>query len=212
MNNELAEKLEALTTEIDRMMAGTHGGKVTCEKGCSACCYEAVYVARGEAQLIVDRVRMDGPAAVDALRKRVNTWMRRFWLTDLWDSDMPPIVQYRSLRLKCPLLADDGSCSVYAVRPMGCRMHMTKAPKRGCEDLTQRGRAKFVDVMGTATEFGHTNVLFAMNEALIASHNEGSETVTMDHLVVLLADALGMSAPPSGSRQSYASPSERAVT
>ncbi len=206
MNTDLAKKLNDLTTAIDGMVSKARQ-TLTCKKGCFSCCYESVYVTREEAKLLVDYVRNQGRDALDALRAKVKDWMRRFMLSDSWDTNMPAAVAYRSLRLACPILGEDGACTAYEVRPIGCRMHMTKFPKAQCEDLTQRSRAKFLDPMGTAIAGGHTNVVFAMTEATIAASD--AESVTLDHLVILMAEALGMPAPPSGSRVNHPMPAGR---
>ena len=204
MNAQLAESLKNLSTEIGVMMGRVTGPPVACREGCFACCDEPVYVTREEARLLVDAVRAQGPEAVEALRAKVKAWMRKFMLTDEWDADMPPVVQYRSLRLTCPLLID-GRCSVYDHRPMGCRLHIMQGSSKPCEDLTQRSRAKYVEVLDTAHTFGHQNVIFAMNEATQASADPEHGHFVIDNLVVLVAEALGMEAPESGSRQKYPS-------
>lgn len=202
MNQDLAEKLEALSTEVGRMEKHLTGPPVACREGCFACCDEPVYVTREEAKLIVDAVRAQGPEAFALFTSKVIAWMRRFMFSDFWDDDMPATVPYRSMRLTCPALVD-GRCSVYAHRPMACRLHIMQGSSKSCEDLTRRGSAKYVDVLGTAQVFNHMNVIFAMNEATQAAADPEHGHFVMDHLVVLMAEAMGLPAPPTGSRKNY---------
>lgn len=202
MNQELADSLEALSVEVDKMAKHLLGPKIACKAGCFACCDEPVYATRAEAALLVEAVRRQGPEAFDAFRKRVIIWIRKFMVSDLWDVDMPPVVQYRSRRLTCPLLID-GKCSAYAYRPMGCRLHLMQGSSKPCEDLTLRSRAKYVEVLATAQRFGHMGVIFAMNEATQASSDPEHGHFVVDNLVVLMAEAMGIAAPPTASRKNY---------
>lgn len=83
-----------------------------CAKGCSHCCYMAADVTRHEAQIIArftgrkiakqEEEVLDTPAAVrEAIERTRARWTR----------------------VACTFLAPDGSCSVYEVRPLACRLH-----------------------------------------------------------------------------------------
>lgn len=85
-----------------------------CRAGCSSCCYLAVSVTPPEAILMAEHLRET--LALDAFelkRARVAAFSRRV-------SEMTLEGRARA-RVPCALLGDDGACTIYPVRPLGCR-------------------------------------------------------------------------------------------
>lgn len=93
--------------EITDDLAGKVARKAICRRGCSYCCHQSVIVSSWEAKRIA---RFTGRAA------------RQFRAPQRGD-DLHP-TQRRYLGIPCPFLKR-GECSVYAVRPMACRMHFS---------------------------------------------------------------------------------------
>lgn len=96
-----------------------------CAAGCSACCYLQVAITIPEAIRIVDGLAKTRSAAEfnrlrDAFRARADL-LRGTTLEDRARLDVP-----------CLLLGDDGACSIYAFRPLGCRAYTSKSRAR-CE-------------------------------------------------------------------------------
>jgi hypothetical protein len=87
----------AILEQADRALAGW-----TCDASTECCRFGVTgrepYLTGAEWQLIADAVRAQG-RKLEALRARVS---------DVGDQ-------------RCPLLDDAGRCSVYSVRPLGCR-------------------------------------------------------------------------------------------
>ena len=90
--------------------------KFPCHKGCSACCRLEPCISGTEAQVLLDQI----------------TTLN---LTQ-WD-------EFRSDRESyCPFLVD-GSCSIYAERPLSCRIHNTIGSSDNCLDLDKNSPYHF---------------------------------------------------------------------
>jgi len=107
---------------------------------CNGCCRQLVTVSLSEAAMIVDKcrsvallvkdklernnqaitklgsVRTDDPAS---LREQLDDIARRYW----------------ALQLPCAFLADDGTCRIYAHRPLACRAYYSMDDPAACYDL-----------------------------------------------------------------------------
>lgn len=207
MNPDLCPALERLSAVLHDTLAAS-GDVPTCAKGCAACCEEPMYATRAEAAACVDAVRAaGGEAAVGRLRFWVAEWLALLRRTPLWHERRPDAIAYRRLRLKCPLLTAQDTCGVYAARPAGCRMHVTKGPREGCEDLAKRRDQTYIDVVGSALRI--PPLLAAIREASDASV-DADGTVAVDHLGVMLGEVLGLDAPASGARATFRPPVEAA--
>lgn len=113
------------------------GNTTYCRKGCSGCCSLAVNSTFPEAMLALsalstqqtDRLK----AQVPYLRKAAECSNDlKQWLTN-----------YRNLAGPCPFLASDGSCGIYAVRPLSCRsLISTKAPSWCTTDFSELSSAE----------------------------------------------------------------------
>ena len=146
----LDELLPALTTIDDRLIetviadSQAAGARISCAKGCSACCRrqpvpitppEAFALARIVDALPEPRqaaVRLAFAAAVERLRATglYDTYMRR-------DPEMTREValatvrRYMALALACPFLVDS-ACGIYAERPFVCRQYLVTSPPELC--------------------------------------------------------------------------------
>src|SRR3954471_9421864 len=114
--------------------------RITCTKGCAACCEELLHVSELETRLIVESLN---DAQKDELRQRVRQWLDQ--IGDRLDEREPDALEYRSWRIPCPLLKN-GLCTVHDKRPLKCRSHLTDGPRRSCEDLSLRATQRFIDI------------------------------------------------------------------
>ncbi|PSK84473.1 YkgJ family cysteine cluster protein [Prolixibacter denitrificans] len=93
------------------------GSHIDCRRGCSWCCHQQVLVMPAEMLLIADYIRtnFDDEAKESILSRAIEK-----------DEKVQSLTAERALQVKipCPLL-QDGSCSVYAVRPMACRIYLS---------------------------------------------------------------------------------------
>jgi hypothetical protein len=91
----------------------TPDGKVDCAKGCSLCCSLYVAATAPEVFLVADFLRREHAERLPEILDRVRQSDR--------DTRYMDDRRRFAARLPCPLLAADGSCSVYAARPSACR-------------------------------------------------------------------------------------------
>jgi Fe-S-cluster containining protein len=162
---------------------GPDGQKVTptCGKNCPACCYEPVYAERTEAALIAARLLTMDPDVRQRVLQRTREWATAFEPSALRMQEKPDVLEYRRLRLACPLL-ESGECLVYEDRPNGCRAHIALGSRDRCEDQSKRRDQMFMvnnDFMAGAI----------MKLAAGVAVNDQAELL-MEHLGLLLAEAL----------------------
>lgn len=86
-----------------------------CVAGCAWCCYQLVAVTRAELEMVMEAVAAR-PARVraaiaararDAAARGAGLDPRRWW----------------AAHIPCPLLGEDGLCTVHPARPLACRAH-----------------------------------------------------------------------------------------
>lgn len=108
----LDQKALGLLAEVDKVMA-LFGDVSPCKKGCSYCCNQSLIIFEWEANRITDVTgRKQNPfKGVDFERWSPQT--RKQY-----------IAQYTEV--PCPFLKND-VCSIYAARPMSCRVHLSLA-------------------------------------------------------------------------------------
>ena len=147
----LDELLPALREIDDRLMDATvarheaAGERISCAKGCSACCRvqpvpvtppEALALARLVEALPEPRrtaVHAAFEAAVARLREAglYAVYMQRDPAMTRADA-MAAVRRYGTLALACPFLLDD-ACSIYAERPFVCRQYLVTSPPELCK-------------------------------------------------------------------------------
>ena len=92
------------------------GAGLVCRAGCSLCCSLRVDVFAHEIFLIADHLRAHFSAEMLAgLKARLSTHAARIL-------PLTPF-EHATQNAACPLLAEDGRCGIYAVRPLSCRRH-----------------------------------------------------------------------------------------
>ncbi|QEL24820.1 hypothetical protein FQV39_21205 [Bosea sp. F3-2] len=147
----LDELLPALREMDDRVIDATiahveaGGERVSCAKGCSACCRaQPVPVTPPEAYALarlVERLPEPSGARVRAAFTANVTRLREAGLYEAYMQRDPAMTRdeariiarrYMALRLTCPFLADD-ACSIYAERPFTCRQYLVTSPPKLCE-------------------------------------------------------------------------------
>lgn len=126
---------------------------VTCSQGCAACCYHWVEdVNSFEAQIIAEYIKSNHPAAAERIRLQCEADCEELLrleglvtekLTEQQDAlkelaivpdgmDLLLSVFYQ-MRRPCPLLSHEGSCLVYPVRPLTCRMYVSVSDPLRCD-------------------------------------------------------------------------------
>lgn len=116
-------KLIWLHRAQDLLGSAVDGSGVSpCKRGCSHCCHQAVQMSRAEARLIAEvtgeRLNAEPLGGIDVAGaagdgEELGRVRRK---AELAYSGQP-----------CPFLGGDGSCRVYEVRPIACRLHFSLA-------------------------------------------------------------------------------------
>jgi hypothetical protein len=111
-----AEVLHAL---MERETAVAAQVKVSCRKGCCGCCHYEVEITSDEAALLASLVR-DG---CDVDWERLKTQAVRERRSPKW-------LEFGNADNRCVFLDHDGTCRIYADRPVSCRkLLVTSAPE-----------------------------------------------------------------------------------
>jgi Fe-S-cluster containining protein len=122
--------------------AEEEGAKISCKKGCGACCRQLVPISATEARRIRDLVnempeprRSEILARFEAARKLLE---EAGLLGRLMEPDKIPQgetnalgIQYFWKGIPCPFLEDE-SCSIHADRPIACREYLVTNPAENC--------------------------------------------------------------------------------
>lgn len=124
-----------LLTELDRWQAQAakdHPGVIPCRAGCTACCHGPFDISIADVALLVDAVsRLPEPAREDVLVRARTHADAVLALAPEWSApyDIRAIGDDRFDRLSdalatlpCPLLDQEGRCTIYDARPAVCRL------------------------------------------------------------------------------------------
>jgi Fe-S-cluster containining protein len=141
---DLGERAMAL----EEAQAIAAGERVSCRKGCAACCRMLVPVSAPEALALGELIETLPEERRRATLRRVDEVRRRLEQAGLWaplteiadtdrqfsDEEMEPINRaYFALRMPCPFLESE-VCSIYEGRPAACRELLVTSPSELCED------------------------------------------------------------------------------
>lgn len=123
------------------------GHKVSCQKGCSACCRaQPVPVTPPETYALLRLVESFPEPRSTTVRQRFAERVQRLRAAGLADHYLQrdPTLglaaareiaeRYFALGLVCPFLEED-ACSIYADRPFVCRQYLVTSPAELCSDL-----------------------------------------------------------------------------
>jgi hypothetical protein len=110
LHAETDRGLDAAFAEAERRA----GRPYACRAGCSACCRQLVLCTAPEALLIAHRLRTTlDRNALAAMQARLEAQSAAAVGLD--------VMGYARARISCAFLDAQGACTVYPVRPMGCR-------------------------------------------------------------------------------------------
>lgn len=122
-NESLFSAIRVLYDEIDNLntalisMAEKQNIKVACAKGCEWCCHQAVYANSYELHFLSEYINTNlDTFAISELALKANA---KNSITSALDES--GIQKYKS---PCALL-QDGACTIYAARPMACRIYLS---------------------------------------------------------------------------------------
>jgi hypothetical protein len=138
----LANALSDGVTRMAEQALEKQGEKVTCRKGCAACCRSMVPISQVEARRIGELVaNLPEPRRgqvlarfAEVLRRLDETGLlQKLRSRDQWtDAENKEIqVEYFRQGIACPFLEDE-CCSVYRDRPASCREFLVTSPAEKC--------------------------------------------------------------------------------
>lgn len=160
---ELKELLPLVRTLADAIANATiktveeNGQKISCKKGCGACCRQLVAISVVEAQSLAELLAAMTPERQAVIRGRFNQAILRLEDDGLMERSEPrgnraPLIKdcgsraaslqelaqrYFGLQIPCPFLESE-SCSIYADRPTVCREYHVTSPAERCAKLFEQ--------------------------------------------------------------------------
>ena len=122
-NKTLFEAIEQLYNSIDGLnesilaLAKRQNITVACFKGCHWCCHQAVFANSYELHYLSEKIKekFKVQEVTGIIAKTTEKYNKTSSLIE------EEVLRYKS---PCPLLAD-GACSIYAARPMACRIYLS---------------------------------------------------------------------------------------
>jgi Fe-S-cluster containining protein len=148
-----------------------------CSKGCFFCCKEPAYCSESEIRYALELLTEEQKKAVV---EKTLAWIEKFFGSEFVKQREPDAVEYRRLCLWCPLLAKDGTCSVYDRRPLACRLHYAHGSPEGCKDDDKRSDQKFALFPGLPEKL----TMFRLQDM------KDGESEDNDHITLMLAKVL----------------------
>lgn len=145
--------LPSLQQLSDRVVEGVedkvrrNGLKISCRKGCGACCRQLVPISPAEARLLAEIVENMPEEARAVVRERFDQAVRRLQESGLQEQAVNyhrlPEPELRSmgrayfeLGIACPFL-DDEACSIHPFRPLVCREYLVISSPEHCATLAE---------------------------------------------------------------------------
>ena len=141
------EEYRALVAKVEGFVAGVgerRASDLACKRGCDGCCHAWLSVSAVEA----DAVRSGLAALPDEARARVRQRGQRELAREREQTARREAGDAGEDPPRCALLEDDGSCAVYAVRPLVCRTqgHALRYPPDFVPEAAVRLRTRTGDV------------------------------------------------------------------
>ena len=131
------------------------GKKISCKKGCGACCRQLVPISESEARWIQDLVDHLPVEKQSQIRTRFAEARSRLTETGLLEKllDLESwgegegasiAMSYFRLGIACPFLEDE-ACFIHPFRPLKCREYLVTSPAENCRQPTS-SNIKMVDL------------------------------------------------------------------
>ena len=179
--------IELLNREIDKL---ERQGNIycVCSKGCSYCCEQAIYLSCAEQEIISKKLLSMPNEDISRIKDRNNKVLEIMKLNKIpltmgaTDGEMAEKVNNDFLRLqiRCPLLDDNGNCSIYEVRPTSCWPYRNYGHKIDCKGKIAEHSYPHVEMASVLT--GRLN----MDKSL-----SGKNIYISESLPKLIKDVLG---------------------
>ncbi len=136
------QKMTNSFVEIGENNVEAEGKAISCEKGCGACCRQAVPLAENETYHIRDLVEnLSEPRRSEVKQKFADAcaklheiqWFER--MENYGNLEIKErqtvVVEYFKQGIPCPFLEEE-SCSIHLDRPLACREYLVTSPAENC--------------------------------------------------------------------------------
>lgn len=142
-----ARALANQVAALGEAQARRAGHKISCAKGCGACCRQLVPITPTEARELAAVVATMPPERAAEVRKRFDEALSRLENAALPSRGHPDTdkAAYREYSLTyfrqgvaCPFLLEE-SCSIHPERPLVCREYQVTSPPSACAKLGSGG-------------------------------------------------------------------------
>lgn len=136
-----------LFEQYQQMVIQHNNYKVSCKRGCAFCCNHWVEdVNSFEAEIIAEYLKKYFPDRIEKIvaqcieDETVLNNIEKLTIDKMSDADDTGAIDYIDLVLSvfyqmnrtCPLLSENGACSIYKVRPLTCRIYMSFSENALC--------------------------------------------------------------------------------
>lgn len=133
--SEFFRRYEAIIAEADHVfntVKERYAGNVRCEKGCCDCCHalfdltlvEAMYLNANFLERFTGKAKSAVLERADEADRQVYRLKRdAFKAVQEGAKSQDILAQMAKVRVRCPLLDDDGACLMYDKRPVTCRIY-----------------------------------------------------------------------------------------
>ncbi|NLD91168.1 MAG: YkgJ family cysteine cluster protein [Fibrobacter sp.] len=136
-----------LFEQYQQMVIQHNNYKVSCKRGCAYCCNHWVEdVNSFEAAIIAEYLRKYFPDSIEKIvaqcieDEAILNNIEKLTIDRMSDIDDTGTIDYIDLVLSvfyqmnrtCPLLSENGACSIYKVRPLTCRIYMSFSENALC--------------------------------------------------------------------------------
>lgn len=144
----ILHKLTNSFVDLGVQAVESQGEKISCKKGCGACCRQPVPIAEVEAFQIAELVENLPEPRRSEVKKRFAEGVEHFkkikWFERLENCSRETpeelqklIMEYFGEGIPCPFLVEE-SCSIHLERPLSCREYLVTSPAENCAKPTPK--------------------------------------------------------------------------
>lgn len=126
------EKIAADMDAVFQKIQADFSDEVTCQQGCSDCCYalfdltlvEAMYINAKFREMLSEQEQNAIFERADEADRAIHKIKRRVYKSRQQGTDTEQVLQdVGREKVRCPLLTPEDSCALYAWRPLTCRLY-----------------------------------------------------------------------------------------
>lgn len=129
--------------------------KCTCKKGCNYCCYQPIGISTPELLAIKSYITNMNSENKKTLKLKVNDICDKITKSGIEtnafgrmsdSSEYKFFEEYFKLNIPCPMLNEDGLCSIYEIRPTNCWSYRAYGDSLDCKNSHSVNHSKKYDI------------------------------------------------------------------